>query len=64
SPNDILLLDDGRVQLQVTSVEGNKVHTRVTVGGPLSKHKRSFPKKLSLGTKKGSFTAPLRYRLA
>ncbi|HCG7075775.1 TPA: pyruvate kinase [Vibrio parahaemolyticus] len=39
SPNDILLLDDGRVQLQVTSVEGNKVHTRVTVGGPLSNNK-------------------------
>ncbi|MBE3972612.1 pyruvate kinase, partial [Vibrio parahaemolyticus] len=37
--NDILLLDDGRVQLQVTSVEGNKVHTRVTVGGPLSNNK-------------------------
>ncbi|GAJ76844.1 LOW QUALITY PROTEIN: pyruvate kinase [Vibrio sp. JCM 18905] len=39
SPNDILLLDDGRVQLQVTSVEGNKVHTRVIVGGPLSNNK-------------------------
>ena len=64
SPNDILLLDDGRVQLQVTSVEGNKVHTRVIVGGPLSKHKRSFPKKLSRGIKKGSLTASPRYRLA
>ncbi|MDF2154230.1 pyruvate kinase [Vibrio sp. CAU 1672] len=39
TPNDILLLDDGRVQLQVTSVSGNKVHTRVTVGGPLSNNK-------------------------
>ncbi len=39
TPNDILLLDDGRVQLQVTSVEGNKVHTRVTVGGSLSNNK-------------------------
>ncbi len=39
SPNDILLLDDGRIQLQVTSVEGNKVHTRVTVGGSLSNNK-------------------------
>ncbi|GAJ72925.1 LOW QUALITY PROTEIN: pyruvate kinase [Vibrio sp. JCM 18904] len=39
SPNDILLLDDGRVQLQVTKVEGNKVHTRVIVGGPLSNNK-------------------------
>ncbi|WEM43300.1 pyruvate kinase [Photobacterium sp. DA100] len=36
---DILLLDDGRVQLKVTSVEGNKVHTEVTVGGPLSNNK-------------------------
>lgn len=37
--DDILLLDDGRVQLKVTSVEGNKVHTVVTVGGPLSNNK-------------------------
>ncbi|MBR9876124.1 pyruvate kinase [Vibrio sp. J1-1] len=39
APNDVLLLDDGRVQLQVTSVEGNKVHTRVTIGGVLSNNK-------------------------
>lgn len=38
-PGDILLLDDGRVQLKVVSVEGNKVHTEVTVGGPLSNNK-------------------------
>ncbi|WP_087022771.1 pyruvate kinase [Thaumasiovibrio subtropicus] len=36
---DILLLDDGRVQLRVTSVDGNKVHTEVTVAGPLSDNK-------------------------
>lgn len=36
---DILLLDDGRVQLEVTLVEDNKVHTRVIVGGPLSNNK-------------------------
>ncbi|MGF1683769.1 pyruvate kinase [Photobacterium minamisatsumaniensis] len=36
---DVLLLDDGRVQLRVTAVEGNKVHTEVTVGGPLSNNK-------------------------
>ncbi|GAA03804.1 pyruvate kinase [Photobacterium leiognathi] len=36
---DILLLDDGRVQLKVTAVEGNKVHTEVTVAGPLSNNK-------------------------
>ncbi|MFC3093554.1 pyruvate kinase [Alteromonas sediminis] len=39
SPNDILLLDDGRVQLKVTRVEGRKVHTEVTVGGKLSNNK-------------------------
>ncbi|WNJ94790.1 pyruvate kinase [Vibrio ruber] len=37
--NDILLLDDGRVQLQVIMVEGSKIHTIVTVGGPLSNNK-------------------------
>lgn len=36
---DVLLLDDGRVQLQVESVDNNKVHTKVTVGGPLSNNK-------------------------
>ncbi|KWU01851.1 pyruvate kinase [Vibrio toranzoniae] len=39
STNDILLLDDGRVQLKVTSVEGCKVHTEVLIGGPLSNNK-------------------------
>ncbi|GAA5214584.1 pyruvate kinase [Corallincola platygyrae] len=39
SSGDLLLLDDGRVQLEVTEVEGNKVHTRVTVAGPLSNNK-------------------------
>ncbi|MGC9402941.1 MULTISPECIES: pyruvate kinase [Vibrio] len=37
--NDILLLDDGRVQLEVVSVEGNRVHTIVTIGGQLSNNK-------------------------
>ncbi|MFC6439838.1 pyruvate kinase [Bowmanella sp. JS7-9] len=36
---DILLLDDGRVQLQVEAVKGNQVHTVVTVGGKLSNNK-------------------------
>ena len=36
---DILLLDDGRIQLKVTKVEGRKVHTEVTVGGKLSNNK-------------------------
>lgn len=36
---DVLLLDDGRVQLQVTSVSDSKVHTKVIIGGPLSNNK-------------------------
>ena len=36
---DILLLDDGRIQLEVTGVEGRKVLTKVTVGGKLSNNK-------------------------
>lgn len=36
---DILLLDDGRVQLKVTAVNGNRIETEVTVGGYLSNNK-------------------------
>lgn len=36
---DILLLDDGRVQLKVLSTKGTSVFTEVTVGGPLSNNK-------------------------
>lgn len=36
---DVLLLDDGRIQLKVSRVEGNKVHTQVTVAGKLSNNK-------------------------
>ena len=36
---DILLLDDGRIQLEVVAVEGRKVHTVVTVAGKLSNNK-------------------------
>ncbi|MCE9678534.1 pyruvate kinase [Shewanella sp. AS1] len=39
SLGDILMLDDGRVQLKVEKVEGNKVFTTVTVAGPLSNNK-------------------------
>lgn len=39
STGDILLLDDGRIQLEVTGVDGRKVLTRVTVGGKLSNNK-------------------------
>ncbi|UDG79876.1 pyruvate kinase [Candidatus Steffania adelgidicola] len=38
-PNDILLLDDGRVQLKVLKVQGIRVYTQVMVGGPLSNNK-------------------------
>lgn len=37
--NDILVLDDGMIVLQVKSVEGNKIHTKVVVGGQLSDSK-------------------------
>ncbi|WP_213993946.1 pyruvate kinase [Sodalis sp. dw_96] len=38
-PGDVLLLDDGRVQLKVLEVLGSQVFTEVTVGGPLSNNK-------------------------
>jgi pyruvate kinase len=38
-PGDLLLLDDGRVQLKVLDVQGMKVFTEVTVGGTLSNNK-------------------------
>ena len=39
SKDDILLLDDGRVQLKVLSTTDTSVFTEVTVGGPLSNNK-------------------------
>lgn len=36
---DLLLLDDGRIQLQVMAVVDSQVHTKVTVAGQLSNHK-------------------------
>ncbi|MAK56034.1 MAG: pyruvate kinase, partial [Pusillimonas sp.] len=38
-PGDELLLDDGRVVLQVNEVDDYAVHTTVTQGGPLSNNK-------------------------
>ena len=38
-PRDMMLLDDGMIQLEVDSVEGREVHTRVVVGGKLSDNK-------------------------
>lgn len=39
APGDPILVDDGRVRLRVTSVEGTEVHTEVEVAGPVSNHK-------------------------
>jgi pyruvate kinase len=36
---DRILIDDGNVQLDVLSVEGSQVRTRVVVGGKISNHK-------------------------
>ena len=36
---DPILIDDGKVRLEVTKVEGNNVHTKVVVAGPVSSHK-------------------------
>ena len=38
-PDDVYLLDDGRVRVKVTEIVGNAVHTTVTQGGPLSNNK-------------------------
>ncbi len=38
-PGDLLLLDDGRIVLQVETVEGSEIHTVVVTGGKLSNNK-------------------------
>lgn len=38
-PGDLLLLDDGRVELQVSKIDGDRVVTEVIIGGPLSNNK-------------------------
>src|SRR4051812_20287549 len=38
-PGDAILLDDGMLQLEVESVDGREVRTRVVVGGKLSDNK-------------------------
>ena len=38
-PGTHLLVDDGRVVLEVTAVQGERIRTRVLVGGPVSDHK-------------------------
>jgi pyruvate kinase len=39
SAGDILLLDDGRLVLEVSAVQGREIHTRVQIGGKLSNNK-------------------------
>ncbi len=39
STGDQILIDDGKVRLQVTEVEGTDVHTQVVTGGRISDHK-------------------------
>ncbi|MFD2166716.1 pyruvate kinase [Thalassotalea euphylliae] len=51
SSGDVLLLDDGRVQLKVLSTEGTSVFTEVVVGGPLSNNK-------GINRQGGGLTAP------
>ena len=48
---DILLLDDGRLKLEVSGVRGNEIHTRVIVGGELSNNK-------GINRQGGGLTAP------
>jgi pyruvate kinase len=38
-PGDVLLLNDGMIELQVDRVENTRIHTIVTTGGILSDHK-------------------------
>src|SRR5574343_2030029 len=48
---DILLLDDGRLKLEVMLVRGQEIHTRVLVGGELSNNK-------GINRQGGGLTAP------
>lgn len=38
-PGDVLLLDDGRIALSVSGIDGDRVACRVEIGGELSNHK-------------------------
>uniref|UniRef100_Q47A07 Pyruvate kinase n=1 Tax=Dechloromonas aromatica (strain RCB) TaxID=159087 RepID=Q47A07_DECAR len=48
---DILLLDDGRLKLEVTGVRGHEIYTRIIVGGDLSNNK-------GINRQGGGLTAP------
>ncbi len=39
APGDRILIDDGRITLQVTAIDGPRVHTTVIEGGRVSDHK-------------------------
>ena len=39
APGDVLLLDDGKIELAVEAVNGGEIRTRVVDGGPLGEHK-------------------------
>ena len=49
--DDVLLLDDGRVELIITSINGNKIETKVIIGGALSNNK-------GINRKGGGLSAP------
>ncbi|KEF32065.1 Pyruvate kinase [Marinobacter nitratireducens] len=38
-PGDILVLDDGRIEMEVQSVDDHSISSRVLIGGPLSNNK-------------------------
>ncbi len=50
-PGDLLLLDDGKISLEVTGVRGSEVHTVVRQGGTLSNNK-------GINRQGGGLTAP------
>ncbi|MBL8419565.1 MAG: pyruvate kinase [Dechloromonas sp.] len=50
-PGDMLLLDDGRLKLEVVTVRGHEINTRVVVGGELSNNK-------GINRQGGGLTAP------
>ncbi|HRH12760.1 MAG TPA: pyruvate kinase [Azonexus sp.] len=50
-PGDMLLLDDGRLKLEVVTVRGHEINTRVLVGGELSNNK-------GINRQGGGLTAP------
>jgi pyruvate kinase len=51
SPRDILLLDDGRIELEVDTVRGDEIHCTVVRGGVLSNNK-------GINRKGGGLSAP------